>query len=468
MCTDKPAAQELQEATLDQVLAARDRRASRQEELLREYSLPLVSFSMNIAGPVKNSPLIRRAFKLGQQMLAGRLELLGKSFIYSEQTDALTGCEGLYVVDMEPDRLKDITLSIEETSPAGRLYDMDVMTTSGVKVSRNRPRKCLICDEDAQVCGRSRTHSIEELQAATRKILTESIDRHDAGAAASLAVRALLYEVSATPKPGLVDRSNSGSHADMDIYTFMSSAASLFPYFESCVLTGRSSAGRPAADTLAELRSAGLLAESIMRSVTGGVNTHKGAIYSMGILCGALGRMETENWNQPDLIAKTVSEMAAGTVERELASQDGRDPMTAGQRIYAEHGITGIRGEVEAGFPAVLDHGLPVLEAALSIDPAQAYAMGYEYIEDLAGSAALLSMLTKTADTNMIARGGIELFEEAVCAIEDILSEHEYPSKDELDALDLYFIENNLSPGGSADLLSICWMLHFLKEEVIE
>lgn len=449
----------------EQMLFARDRRVERQHELLAQYSLPLISFSMNIAGPVKNSSLIRRAFKLGSRMLTDRLSLFNAPVLHSETVDEVTGCEGLYVVDLPPQKIKEITLSVEESCPAGRLFDIDVITVEGVKIARPELRKCLLCDKPALVCGRSRTHTVAQLQEVTKKLLTEFLDRHDARVAASLAIRSLLYEVCVSPKPGLVDRGNSGSHDDMDIYTFMSSASSLFPCFESCVLTGRATAECPANETLDALRRDGLAAESAMRHATGNINTHKGAIYSMGLLCGALGRIKAEDWTDPERVTAEVSAITAGSVERELASVKGDNYQTAGQRIYAQYGISGIRGEVESGFPTVLKYGLPALEAGLCADPKHISEAGYTYSEDLAGSAALLAMITRAADTNMIARGGIDLHAKAVSAVERILNGDDYPAKAEVDALDRSFIEKHLSPGGCADLLSICWMLHFLKVE---
>lgn len=454
-----------QEVSTEQMLYARDRRVQRQKDLLAQYALPLISFSMNIAGPVKNSPLIRRAFRHGSRMLSDRLSVLHVPVLHSEEICEITGCEGLYVVDLPPEEIKKITLEIEEASPAGRLFDMDVITVDGAKIARPEPRKCLICNEPAFVCGRSRTHSVAQLQAATNKLITESLDSYDARTAAAFAVRALLYEVCVSPKPGLVDRYNSGSHADMNIYTFMSSASSLFPYFENCILTGRATSELPASETLARLRKEGLLAEGIMRHATGDINTHKGAIYSMGLLCGALGRIRTEDWANPERVTGEVSAIASGSVARELDSVKDVSHPTPGQRIYAQYGITGIRGEVEAGFPTVINYGLPALEAALCADPSRITSAGYTYPEDLAGCAALLAMIIQADDTNMIARGGIDLHARAVSAVERVLATPDHPSASDVAALDRLFIENNLSPGGCADLLSVCWMLHFLKAE---
>lgn len=444
-----------QTADLAQVLEAREQRVFRQQALLAQYGLPLVSFSMNIAGPVKNTPLIRRGFLWGKRMLVEQLSLSGIAIAHEEQTDAVTGCEGLFVVDAKPERLKRITGSIEDHAPLGRLYDMDVIGTDGMKLNRPEPRRCLICGQPARECARSRAHSVEELQSATRSLLETALNEEEAQTAARLAARALLYEACVTPKPGLVDRLNNGSHRDMDIYTFMSSAAALGPYFEGCVKIGRETACQPAPDTLSALRWHGIQAECDMRRATGGVNTHRGAIYSMGLLCGALGRLERKQWADPEAILSEIAAMAHGSVEKELGGVTAETARTAGQKFYALYGITGVRGEAEKGFPSVLDYGLPVLEAGLNQGKSP----------DEAGAATLLALLANTVDTNMIARGGMERQEEIRVKIKAMLRETPYPSKETIQELDESFIQDNLSPGGSADLLSLCWMLHFLKEE---
>ena len=188
---------------LPQMLEARERRAERQRELLDIYHLPLVSFTLNIAGPVKNSPSVRRGFRLGRELLLGQLSRLKAPVRFSEEIDEDTGCEGLYVVDLAPEMLKEAACAIEDGTELGRLFDMDVLAPDGGKLDRPTPRTCLICERPAKDCARSRTHTVAELQRRTHELLTEAINTHDAQTAASLAVRALLYEVCTTPKPGL-------------------------------------------------------------------------------------------------------------------------------------------------------------------------------------------------------------------------------------------------------------------------
>lgn len=439
------------------MLEARERRAHRQSELLETYRLPLISFTMNVAGPIKNGPLIRRGFQLGDALLRGQFARVKAQCVFSETSDAPTGCEGLYVVDLDASALKALTEELEESSDLGRLFDMDVLSADGVKLDRKIPRRCLICGENAKVCASRRVHSVEELQAKTHEILRTAIDKRDAETVGNLACRALLYEVCVTPKPGLVDRDNNGSHNDMDLYAFLRSSAALAPYFADCARIGRESAEKSPQETFTALRIPGKLAEIAMLSATGGANAHKGAIFSIGLICAALGRLDREQWRSPERILSEAASMTAGLTARDYANLTPRNAVTTGQKLYLEYGITGVRGQAETGFPAVLKYGLPVLERGL--------AMGKS--PDEAGAAAMLSLLAHTVDTNMIARSDIQTQRETSERVAELLRETPYPDKTALERLDREFIKKNLSPGGSADLLALCWLLHFLREEEV-
>ena len=437
---------------LSQMLSAREQRAMRQRELLASYGLPLVSFTMNIAGPVKNSPSIRRGFALGRELLFGQLQRVKAPLVHREEIDASTGCEGLYVVDMSAEKLKAITMELEENTPLGRLFDLDVLSPDGEKLERPVPRRCLVCGKPVSVCARSRAHSVPQLQEKTHALLTAALDRHDAQTVAALAVRALLYEVAVTPKPGLVDRENNGSHRDMDFYTFLASVSVLHPYFAECFITGRETAADPAPETFSRLRVPGKLAEGDMLKATDSVNTHKGAIFTMGLVCGALGRLEPQKRTDPAAVLGEVSAMTRG-VEKELTT--ARETETHGGLVYARYGVTGVRGQAAAGFPTVLAYGLPVLEEGLRRGKSK----------DEAGAAALLAIMSRTTDTNMITRGGFETEREKSTELQTLLASDPYPDAETIRALDRAYTAENLSPGGSADLLALCWLLHFLREE---
>lgn len=445
--------------TLQEMLYAREQRASRQNALLKTYKGTLVSFTMNIPGPIKNSPLIRRGFESGIRLLEKWLNAEKIQILCQEQIHAVTGNEAFYVLSHPPLAVKEITARIEENSPLGRLFDIDVLDHDGVKVERTqvglKPRLCLICGQPAAACARSRAHSVEELQKRTWQILSEAADQEDAEDGAQLACRALLYEVCTTPKPGLVDRNNSGSHKDMDIFTFINSACALQPYFSRCIAIGRETAGLPARETFPRLRAAGRQAEADMFSATKGVNTHKGAIFSLGILCAALGRLPREDWKQPLRILDECKAMTEGLTASDFQGLTAETAVTTGQKLYLHYQITGVRGQMEEGLPAVSQTGLPVLKEGirrgLSINDA--------------GCAALLALMTASVDTNLIARSSLETQQETVSRLKELLAENPYPDRQTLENLDRKFIEMNLSPGGSADLLAVCYLLYFLESE---
>lgn len=436
------------EVTLLDMLQARESRAARQAELLRRYNKPLICFTMNIAGPVKDSPSIRRGFQMGLRHLEQLLAVEKMDCLHRLPVRENTGWEELLVVDAPADAIKALTTQLEEASPLGRLFDMDVLDPSGKKLERPLPRRCLLCGERAQVCARSRTHSVAQLQEKTHALLAQAIDAEDCRFAAQTAQLALLWEVGVTPKPGLVDRRNNGSHRDMDFFTFQHSAVALYPYFEACARLGRSTRNQAPTETFAALRFPGKMAEGQMLAATAGVNTHKGAIFSLGVLCAALGRLDREHWSDSARVLALCGRMTAG-----LLADFDRPGNTVGHRLYREHGITGIRGQAAAGYPAVGNIGLPKLEAGL--------ARGLSLND--AACCALLSILAGTTDTNMIHRGGIASQKQKAEEIAALLEKEPFPGRETLEQLDDSFIRENLSPGGSADLLAMTLMLHLLK-----
>lgn len=446
--------------TLPEMLDARERRAHRQQQLLAQYSMPMICFTMNIAGPVKNSPLIREGFESGKRTLTEGLDSLHIACAHYEEIHEATGNEACWLIDADPLLIKKATCAIEDGSEIGRLFDMDVLRPDGSKIDRAElglsPRLCLVCGGPARECARSRAHTVEQLQARTREILTQALEEEDSVLAARLASQALLYEVCTTPKPGLVDREGNGSHKDMDIFTFMNSASALWPYFQACTCIGRRTANLSPKETFRQLRSRGQRAEADMLSATKGVNTHKGAIFSLGILCAALGRLPRKQWKLSDTILKECAAMTAGLIASDFAGLTRENAITTGQKLYLEHRITGVRGQMEAGLPAVRDVGLPVLKEGL--------ARGLDL--NRAGCGALLALITAAVDTNLIARSSLATQQETVSQLKELLLHDPYPDLPTLRRLDTQFVEKNLSPGGSADLLAVCYLLYFLEDEV--
>lgn len=395
------------------MLLARDRRASRQAALLSRYGRPVISFTMNIAGPVKDSPLIRYAFRSGLR----QLEALPCAQLCREVIFEPTGPEALLVYETQDARLlKEFCIRLESEGEAGRLFDLDVLDANGEKLSRETGRTCLVCGGPVSVCSRSRAHGLEAITARTRTIL-EAFAAETVG---EMAENALLAEVHFTPKPGLVDEANNGAHRDMDVPLFERSAHALRPCFEEFVRLGIQGAS-PAA-----LQQAGVRAEQAMFAATGGVNTHKGAIYSGALLLHAAGRLLSgeEEGDLCELAAQTAAAIPAPTG-------------THGAAVRAQCG--GIRTEAVSGYPTAQ----AVLRQLRQSGPLD----------------ALLLSMSRLDDSTLWHRGGAEGAQLVRSRAADILAAPASEREARTRRLDAELIERNLSPGGSADLLAMAFFL---------
>lgn len=163
------------EVTLPEMLDARERRAALQQELLASSHLPLISFTMNIPGPVKLLPYVTDAFEDGCSAIVEALSREGIPVVRQEMIREKTGWEAFFCVSSRPDLLKQLMAAIEDSGPVGRLYDIDIIRSDGSKVSREDlglpARRCLLCQEAAHACSRSRRHSVQELTAEIGRIL---------------------------------------------------------------------------------------------------------------------------------------------------------------------------------------------------------------------------------------------------------------------------------------------------------
>lgn len=441
------------EVSLQEILAARERRAEKQRRLLSEYGCPLLCFTMNIAGPIKCDKQILWGFALGNRWIEAQFADL--PILHREKNASPTGCEAFYVIDTLAETAKRRAVQIEDSAPVARLFDLDVLEVGGKKLERTElgfsRRTCLLCDKPAHICGRSRAHDLTELQAKTDQLLQEAMVQEDCSHIGRLAQQSLLFEVCTTPKPGLVDCRNQGSHQDMDIFTFLSSATALAPYFVKCAKIGATTRSLSPKQVLAQLRFMGKLAEQDMYQATAGVNTHKGSIFILGILCAAAGRLEPSR-RQPENILSLCKAMAQDLVQEDLQAVTLDNATTAGERLYAQYGIGGVRQQAQSGFPQILQVGLPVLKEGLRA--------GHNLHE--AGCAALLALLSATTDTNLIHRSSLLQQQKVAADIKMLLQRDPYPSRELLEQLDDRFIAANLSPGGSADLLAATYFLYFL------
>lgn len=278
----------------------------------------------------------------------------------------------------------------------------------------------------------------------------------------SYAEKALLYEVSLTPKRGLVDRYSNGAHHDMDFYTFLDSIVSLAPFFYQYAEAGYNHKG-DAPLLFEQLRKIGKKAEKAMLHATNGINTHKGANFSFAILLGATGLYIKKGATLPftkkdtESVLQIAKQIVSGIVEKDfqhLSCKD-KESLTYGEKLYLEHGSTGIRGEAASGYPTLNK----------LLDFLRQHTQNNQEIKYL---YALIFLMSETQDSNLLHRGGFE-------ALKQVQAESSYLFKKNLSAqafiheltiYDLHLTKRHLSPGGSADLLALSIYFSFLEHSL--
>jgi triphosphoribosyl-dephospho-CoA synthase len=277
---------------------------------------------------------------------------------------------------------------------------------------------------------------------------------------AALAQRAILYEVSATPKPGLIDRYNSGAHKDMDFFAFMASSSALYRGLYECAIAGLDFDDDDNTKLLSIIRKPGIKCEQKMFEATSGVNTHKGIIFSMGILCAVVGKLYREhgivNFAAED-VCEEVKKLARGLVDKDFKGIYDKKVLTYGERLFKEYGFKGIRGEVEGGFESVRKNALCILR---NWNHNRKLSMNDLFLE------ILINLMAESEDTNVVIRGGIDSLGYVKSISKEFLISggmDQSGAKEKLEKMNRDFVERNISPGGSADLLAVTIFLGMIE-----
>lgn len=273
---------------------------------------------------------------------------------------------------------------------------------------------------------------------------------------ATLATKALLYEVSISPKAGLVSRLSNGSHKDMNFYTFIDSSLALHNYFLNCFDYGQEKLFS-CPDFFKDLREVGKVAEKEMYEATKGINTHKGTIFSMGILLVVLGVHLKEN-KKIDLkiLSEKIKEMCKPLLN-EL--EDADNISTYGEKAYKEYHLTGARGLAISGYEIVLLDGINKLK---------------DFCKTLDFETACILLLfyymSVLDDTNIVNRASITTLKEVQILSKELFEENKKTLekeniKNSMSKLNDIFIEKNISAGGSADLLILTIFIYSIACE---
>ena len=251
----------------------------------------------------------------------------------------------------------------------------------------------------------------------------------------NLAVEALIEEAKLSPKPALVDLFSCGAHKDLNIEIMIKSALSLKEcFYEIALASYKQKPDKALQETISAI---GIRGEEKMFQATEGVNAHKGAIFSLGLLVS--GAAMTVPGKSPDQITKNASLLAEYFPER----YNG----TNGFKVSEKYGVSGARGEALAGFPHVLNYGLPFLEKSRKNN----------IPEVLSRIDALIAIMSSLDDTCLLHRGGMEALELTKKSAENILWHGGFSTRNgrmAFNKLDEDLLALNASPGGSADLLA--------------
>jgi triphosphoribosyl-dephospho-CoA synthase len=286
---------------------------------------------------------------------------------------------------------------------------------------------------------------------------------------AALARQALIAEAELTPKPGLVDRRGSGAHTDLSLALMIRSAFAIEPFIR---LMAFQSINEPPSPRLrATLAATGRAAERAMLKVTNGSNSHKGAIWTLGLLAAAAGRDELlliggRNVAKPNLtaaaIARTAGAIASFEDSYEFTPNAKRRtpnaPISHGQIVAQKYGATGARGEAINGFPHIIEVGLPMLRARRKAGAS----------ESVARLDALLSIMARLDDTCLLYRGGklaLQATQQGAAAVIATGGAGTSRGREYLFALDNRLLELGVSPGGGADLLAGALFLDAIERQ---
>lgn len=305
---------------------------------------------------------------------------------------------------------------------------------------------------------------------------------------------ALLGEVYATPKPGLVDRRDTGAHRDMNYETFLASTEAITPFMVRMFAEGMdaTAAAHTPEEVFLAIRGIGLEAERAMYAATDGVNTHKGMIFTMGIVLAAAGILyvsadKTSGQITVDAILDRTRQMTARSMAEDFRKMLEHPPKTHGERLFRTYGERGIRGQAMEGFPILRDTAVPWLrrfqnictDAELQRDiAAQATlrrgllqdtgSMHAEHFENAVHVSTLIAIMSVLNDTNVFIRSSYEDMcwlqaeSSTILGMGAMFTEEGVRA---IEALNMACIEKNISPGGAADILAVAILLLKLTED---
>lgn len=410
-------------SSIEEILA--DREARNNLIIKAAESGNVITVKANIPGAdkrIKESFLIVRYFTNSVMN-----SLNGEATIFD-------GSDGMYsVVKPTGDNLKERTVEIEISDPIGRFCDIDVyLEGAKCSLSRGNMRKCFICQNPAFVCARLGKHTVGELLSVLKNGTREYFSLR----LAEVIKQSLLAELNLENKFGLVTPTSQGSHTDLNYEIMLKSQDAITPYLVRLFWTGFDSYGIK--DLLSKLRPIGMEAEKAMFD-TAKTNTYKGFIFVSGALLASVGYLLSVGRGDFDGIFSTTAKICHG-ITKELEYENGAFGIAA----YKNYKITGVRGHAEQGFYAVRQ--------------AEKIIGGDTSSENLLKT--LCYIVGNIDDTVLLKRSGSL---QKYLYFKDRISSVNITDRKQLKSLNEECIQNNISIGGSADVLAAAIMMNKLR-----
>jgi len=413
---------------MSDVLQARTMRSKMIDEWNKRFKhASILVLKLNVVGANKNIHKMQFILRFFNHQLCTQL---GDAVEHSEYITSLDGDYFIYAIHQQSHELKQLAIELEESCSIGRLIDIDVYSEEAVSRTdlSKQMRKCLICDDVAHHCGRSKRHT----KTALFEKMDEIIQSFLIDYLSEIAIHAMEQELQLYPKFGLVSLVDAGCHKDMNDETFRNSIKAIKPFVREYIQAGITK------EEPFVLQEIGKRAEMAMFEATNQINTHKGLIFLLGIFLDAL--VNTLLLNQgKDFLQSEIKQKAKAIVGDYHQHVNKKEHRTHGDELYLKYGLKGVRGEALKG--------LPLIFLVPPFKQREDKTHLHEY---------LISLMAELDDTTIVHKCNYQTLIEVQKDMKSIVKSGGYTlHKETVNRLSDEYKARNISPGGSADLLVI-------------
>lgn len=445
---------------LEKFLQDKEDRYYYQKKLVQKYKQTLLTIRTNYPGENKRDIL---ADKIADIMADEIESIFFDKIIFKDKIESLEGKIYLYILNEDARKIKLETMEIEENHILGRCLDIDVYDNNYNALSRKDfnlgKRQCMLCDKLAFVCAREKNHSQEEIKSYILKKYIEykeyEIKREQISSdLLKLSLKGMIYEVGSYPSFGLVSPLTNGSHNDMNFFTFLDSSFIISEGFKKMAKIGYSYLNYD--KIFKKIREIGKETEKNMFKATGNVNTHKGMIFLLGISIAATAKAKYEN-KDFNGIKKILEIMTFDILDDFENIKNLTRPLTHGEKLFLEHGFTGIRGEIKNGLDIIFNGSLQVYSNMIE--------RGFDF--NKTAVQTLIYLMSKVMDSTIVYRHNFEMLEKVKMEMNNIYLAGGIEMKESeniFNEIEKRYISQRISPGGSADLLAITIFFYNLLE----